>query len=100
MRADEFHEHQPGVVGQRHHQAVVIALDVEDRAPVLQDAGAAVLRLDVSGLLPLLLSGSIALMPGDDEQRASICGWAVKADPGSHHKVHLHPSSRPVSTQL
>ena len=40
---------------QRRRQTVVIALDVGHDAPVLRDAGAAVLRPGVGGLLPLRL---------------------------------------------
>ena len=52
VSADELHVDDLQLVRNGHDQPVVIAFDVEDHATVLQHAGAAVLRLDVSGLGP------------------------------------------------
>ncbi|CAI09881.1 hypothetical protein ebA6571 [Aromatoleum aromaticum EbN1] len=45
--ADEFHVDDLQPAGHGHDQPVVVAFDVENDAPVLEDAGAAVLRPDV-----------------------------------------------------
>jgi hypothetical protein len=47
MRADELHIDGLVAIRHRDHQAVVIALDVEDNPAVLEDTGVAVPILDV-----------------------------------------------------
>src|SRR6185369_13100913 len=52
MCADEFHVDGLIAICHRGHQAVVIALDVEDDPAILEDAGTAVLSFDVRRLAP------------------------------------------------
>ena len=59
MGADEPHEKQVCVVRDTDHQHVIVALDVEHDAPVLQDARIADLRLDIGRLAPLRLGRQI-----------------------------------------
>lgn len=55
VRADEFHVNSLEAIGHRHHQSIVIALDVEHDPAILQNAGTTVLRLDVRRLAPVRL---------------------------------------------
>jgi hypothetical protein len=49
MCADEFYIDQLSEISNCHHQPIVIALDVEHHPAIFQNAGIAILRLDVSG---------------------------------------------------
>ena len=52
MRANELDIHNPDPVRHCNDEPIVIAFDVEHHAPILEDAGVAVLRLDIRRLLP------------------------------------------------
>ncbi len=62
MGADKLDKYQPCMIGQGCHQAIIVALDVENRAAPLEDARSAELRLDVCRCLPLRAANRI--MPG------------------------------------
>ena len=52
MCPNEFHVHRLKTVNYGNDQPVIIAFDIEDNTPVLQDAGISVFNLDVCGLYP------------------------------------------------
>ncbi len=57
MHPDKLDVDDLQLVGRGHDLAVVIALDSEDDPAILQDAGLAVLRLDVRGAGPRGMAG-------------------------------------------
>ena len=57
--ADELHIDRLVMVSNRDHQPVVVALDVEHHAAILEDARASILLLDLGGLHPRGLLGFI-----------------------------------------
>jgi len=52
MSSDEFHVYSLETVSYADDQSIIIAFDIEDNAPVFQNAGAFVPGFDVCGLRP------------------------------------------------
>jgi hypothetical protein len=50
VRANELDVHHADPVRHRNDEPIVIAFDIEHHAAILEDAGVAVLRLDIGGL--------------------------------------------------
>jgi len=62
VQADELHENDPVRVVDGRDQPILVASDIEDHAPVLQDARGTKVGLDVRRSLPLGLEDMA--MPG------------------------------------
>jgi hypothetical protein len=57
MCSHKFDKNQLQLVRQGNDQAVIVALDIKNHPAVLQDAGIAILRFDICGLLPGSFAG-------------------------------------------
>ena len=63
VRADEFHVDGLEAICHRDHQAIFIALNIEDDPAILQNAGATVLRLDGRWLIAPQTGASVGNAP-------------------------------------
>src|SRR2546427_4923797 len=107
VRADEADVDQPVRVVDLHHESVIVALDVEHHSVVTDDARCSVLRLDLRGVVPILLLDFA--VPREKRllrvrvQLPELPEWPFRDDP--HSRSYIGPISFsstmvPNSTQV
>src|SRR2546425_11689613 len=107
VRADEADVDHPVRVVDLHHESVIVALDVEHHSVVTDDARCSVLRLDLRGVVPILLLDFA--VPREKRllrvrvQLPELPEWPFRDDP--HNRSYIGPISFsstmvPNSTQV